>query len=382
MSTEAQTAAGSSSLATATAAPAGAAPAKAHRNERGRGFATRGNYFTVDDVVWARPPKYPFWPAEIVEVLDEAASKFRVRLLNPPTAALAELPSVHGGSMFFFDHLADDAQMMKVIDDRLNRDRHDVSAYEDSYIAAVRSANELVRVVLNPDWVHANPRHQVVCKPVGVVHCYHRTHTSAPRQPHTGEVAAPALGVIKFARGFENALRDLKGFERIWVTFHFSYATTFSDLEDARGFSYMVVPPRDTVARGVFATRSPHRPNSIGLSCIRLVDVRGLELHIADHDLLHGTPVLDVKPYLPFCDAHPNAKAGWVDTLNASGLAKGDHRAGGRDSAPDVALVRNYKDGAKPRTIDAFSGLPVPVATGGSVPADDDAAAAADDKEA
>jgi len=347
---------------------------KSHRDERGKGFATRGNYFTVDDVVWARPPKYPFWPGEIVEVLDEAATRFRVRLLHPPTPELAEIASVHGGSMFFFDHLASDAETMTVIDGRLNRDKHDVSAYEEQFIAAVRAANDLVRVVMNPDWLLANARHQVVCRPVGVVYCYHRTHTSAPRQPHTGEVAAPALGVIKFARGFENALRDLKGFERVWVTFHFSYATAYSDIEDARGFSHMVVPPRDTVARGVFATRSPHRPNPIGLSCVRLVDVRGLEVHIADHDLLHGTPVLDVKPYLPFCDAHPKAKAGWVDKLNASGKAKGDHRA---ESAPDVALVRNYKDGAKPRVVDAYTGLPVEAAAPAAAAAGGDGAAAA-----
>ncbi|EPY42777.1 hypothetical protein AGDE_01146 [Angomonas deanei] len=92
------------------------------------------------------------------------------------------------------------------------------------------------------------------------------------------------------------------------------------------GYKVMIVPPRDEEQRGVFATRSPHRPNFIGMSCVRLVAVRGLDVFIADHDLLHGTPVLDIKPYLPFCDAHPDAKAGWVQALDASGRGKTDHK--------------------------------------------------------
>jgi len=73
-----------------------------------------------------------------------------------------------------------------------------------------------------------------------------------------------------------------------------------------------VVPPRDTVKRCVLATRSPHRPNPIGLTAARLVSVRGRRITIAEHDLLDGTPVLDVKPYVPYCDAHPDAAAGWL----------------------------------------------------------------------
>ncbi|EAN81052.1 hypothetical protein, conserved, partial [Trypanosoma cruzi] len=96
--------------------------------------------------------------------------------------------------------------------------------------------------------------------------------------------------------------------------------------ENSARFKTMLVPPRDSQLRGVFATRSPHRPNFIGISCVRLVAVQGLEVHIADHDLLHGTPVLDIKPYLPYCDAHPNAKAGWVEELENSGRVGADHK--------------------------------------------------------
>jgi tRNA-Thr(GGU) m(6)t(6)A37 methyltransferase TsaA len=179
---------------------------------------------------------------------------------------------------------------------------------------------------------------------VGIVHSFMRTHVSAPRQPSTKEFL-PQSAVILLKPGLENAVRDLQGFERIWVLFHFSYAVGMKQSErdgseHSTGFKTMIVPPRDTVARGVFATRSPHRPNGIGLSCVRLVKVQGLEVHIADHDLLHGTPVLDIKPYLPFCDAHPHAKAGWVQELDERGAGLGDHR-GAADAS--IAVHRNFE---------------------------------------
>ncbi len=75
----------------------------------------------------------------------------------------------------------------------------------------------------------------------------------------------------------------------------------------------MVSPPRgDGTKRGVFATRSPHRPNRIGLTSARLLRVKGLTIEIAEHDLLDGTPVLDIKPYVPEADAFPEARAGWL----------------------------------------------------------------------
>ena len=73
----------------------------------------------------------------------------------------------------------------------------------------------------------------------------------------------------------------------------------------------------------MFATRAPQRPNPIGLSCVRLTRIDKRTLHIEDHDLLDGTPVLDLKPYLPYCDSVPHAKVGYVADLDA---AAGDHR--------------------------------------------------------
>ncbi len=91
----------------------------------------------------------------------------------------------------------------------------------------------------------------------------------------------------------------------------------------ARGFRSQVMPPRDRRKRGVFATRAPQRPNPLGLSCVRLVRIEKRMLHIADHDLLDGTPVLDVKPYLPYCDSVPDAAIGYVAGLDPEAA---DHR--------------------------------------------------------
>jgi tRNA-Thr(GGU) m(6)t(6)A37 methyltransferase TsaA len=109
-------------------------------------------------------------------------------------------------------------------------------------------------------------------------------------------------------RGYEEALCDLDGFTYIWV---------LSWLHLNRGWSPLVTPPRGPkVKRGLFATRAPHRPNSLGLSALRLLRVEGRVLHVLGIDLLDGTPVLDIKPYVPYTDAFPDARAGWLDQLN------------------------------------------------------------------
>ena len=102
------------------------------------------------------------------------------------------------------------------------------------------------------------------------------------------------------------ALEDLAEFDHIWV---------LSWLDRAVGWKPKVAPPRGDSKRGVFATRAPHRPNPIGLSCVRLIRIEGRQLFIEDHDLLDGTPVLDVKPYLAYADAHPDSSLGWTDGM-------------------------------------------------------------------
>ena len=128
----------------------------------------------------------------------------------------------------------------------------------------------------------------------------------APRQ---GRLFAGHPGRIELKSGmnFETALRDLDGFERIWVIFQ------FHENEGWRPTTRPPVPPKGKDRVGTFASRSPYRPNPIGLSCVRLLKIEGLTLFVDEADLLNGTPVLDIKPYIPMADAFPDAKAGWVE---------------------------------------------------------------------
>ena len=103
------------------------------------------------------------------------------------------------------------------------------------------------------------------------------------------------------------ALEGLGGFDYVWALYVFHMN---------EGWSAQVRPPRGPrVKRGVLATRAPHRPNPLGLSALRLVAVEERRLVVRGLDLLDGTPVLDLKPYIPYADAFPDARAGWVDEI-------------------------------------------------------------------
>lgn len=143
----------------------------------------------------------------------------------------------------------------------------------------------------------------LILSPIGYMRAAHATKVDAPRQP---AAAIDAAGVIELlpGRNLEHAIEDLAGWPRIWVIFWFDRNS---------GWRPKVLPPRSTTGRkGVLATRSPHRPNPLGLSVLRLDRVDGLHLHVRDVDLLDGTPVLDIKPYVPYTDAHPQAEGGWL----------------------------------------------------------------------
>jgi tRNA-Thr(GGU) m(6)t(6)A37 methyltransferase TsaA len=167
-------------------------------------------------------------------------------------------------------------------------------------------------------------------QPIGIVRAAQRVHHDAPRQSGLGRGGD---GVIEVRQGLQNALQDLGGFSHLWVLSWFHLA---------RGYRSKVMPPRDTRKRGVFATRAPQRPNPIGLSCVRLVCIDKRRLHIADHDLLDGTPVLDLKPYLPYADSVPGAAIGYVAELPVDGA---DHRAWWHDKGREPPRV--YRDGGR-----------------------------------
>ena len=128
----------------------------------------------------------------------------------------------------------------------------------------------------------------------------------APRQ---GRLFAghPGRIVLNAGCNFEMALRDLEGFERIWVLFQ------FHENEGWRPTTRPPVPPKGKDRVGTFASRSPYRPNPIGLSCVRLLKIEGLTLYVDEADLLNESPIIDIKPYIPMADAFPDAKAGWVE---------------------------------------------------------------------
>lgn len=107
---------------------------------------------------------------------------------------------------------------------------------------------------------------------------------------------------------FADALDDVEGFDRVWLIYWMDRAKTFRP---------HVIPYRDTRERGLFATRSPCRPNPIGMSAVRLLGRSGSALRVADIDVLDKTPLLDIKPYVPEFDAHPSARAGWFETCGA-----------------------------------------------------------------
>jgi tRNA-Thr(GGU) m(6)t(6)A37 methyltransferase TsaA len=152
-------------------------------------------------------------------------------------------------------------------------------------------------------------------EPIGFLRSSLETKVQAARQPRAAAGTQARIELLP-GRHFEHALEDLASWELIWVIFWF---------HQNAGWRPKVLPPRSTTGRkGVFATRSPHRPNPIGMSVVRLERVEGLTLHIRDADMLDGTPVLDLKPYVAYTDAHPGAGNGWLDDSSGEGAQPAD----------------------------------------------------------
>lgn len=116
-------------------------------------------------------------------------------------------------------------------------------------------------------------------------------------------MAAGVEGTVEVFAEFAAALRDLDGFERIWLVYWFDRAAEAQ---------LVVTPYLDDCPRGLFATRAPCRPNPIGLSCVRLLRIEESRLSVAELDVLEGTPLLDIKPYVPECDAFEVSGVGWL----------------------------------------------------------------------
>lgn len=142
-----------------------------------------------------------------------------------------------------------------------------------------------------------------VVTPIGYVRSPFTEKMQAPRQPGTAHSAAGRVELTP-GRDFEHALEDLSTFRYVWLLFWF---------DQAEGWRPKVLPPRSEKRRGVFATRSPHRPNPIGMSLVELTSIEGLTLFVNGLDLLDGTPVVDIKPYIPYADSRADAGHGWLE---------------------------------------------------------------------
>ncbi len=146
---------------------------------------------------------------------------------------------------------------------------------------------------------------------IGVIHSPHREAAGTPIQPRW---AVGIEGTVEVFPEFAAGLRDLDGFDRVWLIYWF---------DRARATELEVVPYLDTQTHGVFATRAPSRPNAIGLSCVRLQAVDGATLRVADLDVLDGTPLLDIKPFIPDYDVFPAERVGWYAQAKGTGIADG-----------------------------------------------------------
>jgi tRNA-Thr(GGU) m(6)t(6)A37 methyltransferase TsaA len=153
----------------------------------------------------------------------------------------------------------------------------------------------------------------VIIRPIAKMRSDFPSKFGIPRQ---SGLVQELQSTIVFEPEFRNpdTLRGLEGYSHLWLIWQFSEAVRTD-------WSPTVRPPRlgGNTRMGVFATRSPFRPNNLGLSCVRLIGIeqtpnQGTVVHVAGADLMDGTPIFDIKPYVPYSDCHPDASGGFTDT--------------------------------------------------------------------
>ena len=137
--------------------------------------------------------------------------------------------------------------------------------------------------------------------PIGVIHTPFTELQGMPIQPAGG---ARVAGTVEVYEPYRAALKDLDGFSHLILLYHFHRSP---------GFKPQVVPFMDTEPRGLFATRAPSRPNPLGLSVVRLISSENGVLSIENVDILDGTPLLDIKPYVPVFDEQVDVRTGWLE---------------------------------------------------------------------
>jgi len=153
---------------------------------------------------------------------------------------------------------------------------------------------------------------KVVYRPIGTVRSPFSEAAGMPIQPSRGR---GIRGTVELEAEFAEGLQDLDGF---------SHAVLLCHLHRSRGFALKVVPFLDDTPRGVFATRAPRRPNPIGLSVVRILAVEGNRITFEGVDVIDGTPVLDIKPYVPEFDEREDVRLGWLEEARRRNAASDD----------------------------------------------------------
>ena len=141
---------------------------------------------------------------------------------------------------------------------------------------------------------------EVRYKPIGVVHSPFKKPQNVPIQ---AAISKGIKGTVEVARRYVEGLKDLEGFSHIILIVHF---------HKSKAYSLLVKPYLDENLRGLFSTRAPSRPNPIGISIVRLTRIEDNILYIEDLDIIDGTPLLDIKPYVPNFDQRKKARIGWL----------------------------------------------------------------------
>ena len=140
-------------------------------------------------------------------------------------------------------------------------------------------------------------------KSIGKIHSPYTNKKGMPIQPGG---AMGIKGTVILKKKYTEGLMDLNGFSHIFLIYH---------LHRSAGYDLQVIPFLDTVAHGLFATRAPRRPNAIGISVVRLLSIKDNVLEIENVDMIDGTPLLDIKPYIPEFDIHEINNTGWAKDI-------------------------------------------------------------------
>lgn len=150
----------------------------------------------------------------------------------------------------------------------------------------------------------------IIYRPIGVISTPFTDISNMPIQPHG---AGDTEGVIELDPEFSAGLADIEGFSHLTLLYHFHLV---------KGYKLYIVPFMDDKPHGIFATRSPTRPNTIGISTVKLTRVEGDKIYFEGADMVSGSPLIDIKPFFPKYDNRYDVKAGWLDEKEGIDITK------------------------------------------------------------